>query len=259
MIDLHCHILPGLDDGPEKLDESVAMCQIAFEDGIRTIVATPHFRPGAYEFRDPTEQLTALRREVERLGLELTILPGADVTVTPELPLHLVQQPMLTINGMGKYVLAELPHEAVPARWDDFLLSLRKRGTTPIITHPERNRWFLNHSDALYPFVLAGGLVQITAMSILGENGPESREYSTDLLKRGLVHVIASDAHSSDQRQPRLAAAVLAAGEIIGRDRALRMVRENPGHIVTGVPVEAEHKAPEEPRKRKWYHRMLDL
>src|SRR5512138_3499510 len=158
MIDLHCHILPGVDDGPATLEEAVEMCRIAEADGIRTIVATPHFRPGTYEFDDREQALGSLRSEVLRRGIGVTVLAGADVTVTPELPLYLAQQPHLTINGTGRYVLAELPHDAVPARWDDFLLSLRSRGITPILTHPERNHWFLGRPDALYSYVLAGGL-----------------------------------------------------------------------------------------------------
>lgn len=259
MIDLHCHILPGIDDGPETLGEAVEMCRIAADDGITTIVATPHFRPGKYDNLDIADRLTRLRSEIARQGIAVEVLSGADVTVTPELPFYLAQNPQLTVNGTGKYFLAELPHDAVPARWEEFLLSFRGRGITPIITHPERNHWFISHPDALRPFVLAGGLVQITAMSILGKNGVESRNYSRYLLRRSLVHVIATDAHSIDQRPPRLAEAVRAAGTIIGEAQALRLVRDTPQGIIAGRSVDVQQAAAEGPTKRKWYRRMLDL
>jgi protein-tyrosine phosphatase len=261
MIDIHCHILPGIDDGPATLDEAVAMCRIASGDGIETIVATPHFKPGKFECsgEDVGRAVSLLNGELMRQGVKVSILPGADVSVTPELPVHLDQIRALTINGTGRYFLAELPHETIPAHWDQFLLSLQGRGFVPILTHPERNRWFLNHPDALYPFVLAGGLVQLTAMSITGGIGDDIREYCRFLLRRNLVHVIATDAHSPDQRPPILSEAVRAATAIIGQAAADRLVRVNPQEILTGRHVDAPEPVMNVPEKRRWYQRILDL
>jgi protein-tyrosine phosphatase len=258
LIDLHCHILPGIDDGPETIDEAVEMCRIAHADGIRTIVATPHFRPGRYDSSEEAVNvaLEGLRSEIARRGIDITVLAGADVTVTPELTLHLSQRRGLTINNGGRYFLAELP-DAVPARWDHYLLSLMAGGFTPVLTHPERNGWFLSHRDALYPFVHGGGLVQITAMSLTGEVGAAVQAYSRYLLKQGLAHVIASDAHSSEQRKPLLSGAVDAAAGIIGRDAALRMVTEIPRAIIEGrrpdVAVPEHVVVP----RRTWIERLL--
>lgn len=259
MIDIHCHVLPGIDDGPETLAEAVEMCRIAADDGVGTIVATPHYRPGMFENTDISGHVDRLQHELSLRSIPVRILPGADVVVTPELSVHLAQHPQLTINGTGRYVLAELPHDAVPARWEEFLLSIRSSGITPIITHPERNRWFLAHPDALFSFVTAGGLVQITAMSILGANGHESREYSRHLLKRGLVHVIASDAHSVDRRPPLLSGAVRIAGDIVGADNAVRMVNDIPQRIIDGRPVELRPAPLEGMKKRAWFQRIFDL
>lgn len=259
MIDLHCHILPGIDDGPSTLDESIEMCRIAAADGIKTIVATPHFRPGTYDCGDVGKHVTALQQALRVHDIGIQLLPGADVGVTPEMVFHVEEDRRLTINGTGRYVLAELPHEAVPSGWDRYLLSLRERGVTPILTHPERNRWFLNHRDALIPFVLAGGLVQITAMSVTGAVGEDVREYCHTLLRRNLVHVIATDAHSVDQRPPVLSDAVKAASGIIGQEAASRLVEDNPRAIIEGRPFDTPEPVMRMPDKRKWYHRILDL
>lgn len=253
MIDSHCHILRGLDDGPETLEESVAMCRIAYEDGIGTIVATPHFRPGNYEhpyelIRSRIEELShALRRE----GMPIVILPGADVTITPELDEHLERFAYLTINGTGKYFLAEFPGASVPPKWDVFLLGVIRKGLVPIITHPERNGWFLSHPDALEAFVREGGFVQVTAMSLTGGFGPAAREYCEYLVRHNVVHIIASDAHSSTQRLPVLSAAVRRAKKWIGEEQALKLVRDTPRAVLGGLPVEQPAPA-QRSSKRRW-------
>jgi len=259
LIDLHCHILPGIDDGPATMDEAIEMCRIAYADGIRTIVATPHFRPGRYDLSEAavSSALEGLRSEVARRGIDITILAGADVTVTPELQMHLSERRGLTINNGGRYFLAELPNGAVPARWDQYLLSLIAGGFSPILTHPERNGWFLSHRDALYPFVHGGGLVQITAMSLTGEVGEAVRSYSCYLLKQGLAHIIASDAHAAGQRKPLLSAAVAAAVSIIGVDAALKMVTDTPRAIIEGRRPDIALPEHAVVPKRTWIERLL--
>ena len=259
MIDLHCHILPGIDDGPATMDESIEMCRIARADGITAIVATPHFRPGRYDLSEGaiTAAYEGLCSEVARLGIDIEILAGADVTVTPELLIHLSQKSRLTINKTGRFFLAELPSAAVPARWDQYLLSLIARGFSPILTHPERNGWFLSHRDALYPFVSAGGLVQITAMSLTGEVGEAAQSYSRYLLKQGLAHIIATDAHSAHQRKPLLSGAVAAAASIIGKDEAFRMVRDTPRAIIEGRRPDVAMPEQAVVPRRTWIERLL--
>jgi len=252
MIDSHCHILYDLDDGPETLEESIEMCRIAQADGVRTIVATPHFRPGDYEhpydlIRCRIEELnSALRRE----QVPLDIVPGADVTITPELDEHLARYPYLTINGTGKYFLAEFPGATVPPKWDVFLFGVIRKGLVPIITHPERNGWFISHPDALADFVRTGGLVQVTAMSLTGGFGPAAREYCEYLILHKVVHIIASDAHSSKERLPVLSAAVKRAGKLIGDEQAMKLVRDTPKAILEGMPVEIPVPGDPVPRRR---------
>ena len=132
MIDLHCHILPDMDDGPESLDEAIDMCRTAAKDGVKCIVATPHFKPGTYEFTGPrvAEVVNALMAAVQNSGLDIHILPGAEVTVSPEMSANLKVGGHLTLN-YGRYFLAEFSPIAVPAGWDTFLLSFLNAGLTP--------------------------------------------------------------------------------------------------------------------------------
>lgn len=239
MIDLHCHILPGLDDGPKTLEESVEMCRIAASDGIKTIVATPHYKPGTYEHPSSVidRNLNALVAELDARNIPVRIVVGADVFVTPELPRHLDACDYLTINKTGKYFLAEFPADFVPPQWDVFLLSFLTRGIVPIITHPERNRWFLGHWAALDSFVRSGGMLQITAMSLCGDYGDDERVFCEFLLRHELVHVIASDAHAAFGRMPVLSHAVNAAAEIVGRGKAEALVTSIPEAILAGNKV----------------------
>lgn len=260
MIDIHCHILPGIDDGPVTLDEAVTMCRVATADGITTVVATPHFRPG--RFAAPTtqvvEKITALEEELRRQGIVLRLLYGADVTVVPELVSHLEREAYLTINNTGRYFLAELPHDSVVPRWDHFLLSLLGHGKVPILTHPERNQWFLSHPDALYSFVTRGGMVQITAMSLTGRFGEEAREFSLMLLRHNLVHVIATDAHNSTHRPPVLSGGVKAAEKVIGIERARALVTTIPQAIIEGRPIAAPEPVPiaQAQKRTTWMQRL---
>jgi protein-tyrosine phosphatase len=257
MIDLHCHILPGIDDGPETIDEAVDMCRIASADGIKTIVATPHFNPGIYE--NSSEKVFSLidklGAKAKEKGIDVRILPGADIAVTPELPAYLKKEEYLTINRTGRYFLAEFPAASAPPGWDMFLLSFLNSGTIPVITHPERNSWFLEHPDALYDVVKKGVMVQVTAMSITGDLGEDIQEFSIYLLKHNLVHVIASDAHSAAYRLPLLSHAVRMAGDVIGKEKAYSLVTSIPAAIIEGRHVSLPGIIKPVRQKKRWLQR----
>jgi protein-tyrosine phosphatase len=258
LIDIHCHILPGLDDGPETIEESLAMCRIASEDGITAIVATPHFKPGVYSAisQEVFEKTAQLQEAADREGLKVRIVPGADVAVTPELPGHLRSIGHLSINRAMRYFLAELPPDSVPPRWEDFLLSIRRSGIVPILTHPERNPWFLRHSDALYQYVRSGGMVQLTGMSLTEGSPEEVKAYCLFLLKNNLAHVIASDGHSPVERRPVLSAARAVAESVLGKEHARRLVVDNPLAIIEGRPVQLAEPLVDIPGKRTWLQRL---
>lgn len=260
MIDLHCHILPDLDDGPATLDEAVTMCRIAAADGISTIVATPHYRPGWFESTAEIRslRLEALREALRREGIAMTILQGAELTVFPELPELLEREPELTINGTGTYFLVELPFQTEPLQWESFLRSLLAARKIPVLAHPERCAWLRRKPEKVLQFVKAGGLVQITGGSVLGEEGKEAREFASLLLQHRLVHVLSSDAHSAVERSPRLSDAVQAAAEVVDRSYAADLVSRHPGDIIAGkevsapLPRELAYAQAERPVKR-WF------
>lgn len=259
MIDIHCHILPGIDDGPLTLNESIEMCRMASTDGIKTIVATPHFNPGAYENSSDKifRLIEDLETELKNEKIEIKILPGADIAITPELPDYFKKEEYLTINRTGRYFLAEFPPASVPPKWDAFLLSLLSSGIVPIITHPERNPWFIEHPDALYSVVSKGVMVQITAMSITGGFGEDIQRYSIFLLQNNLAHVIATDAHSAAYRPPVLSDAVKFAADVIGEERAKALVTTVPAAIIEGKP--ASFPEPIQPRRKKkgWLQKIF--
>ena len=264
MIDIHCHILPDMDDGPESLGEALAMCRAAAGDGIRTIVAAPHFKPGTYEFSGSRllDAIGILQAAVKKEGINVTILPGAEVAVSPEMPSYLEPGGHLMING-GRYFLAEFRPLSVPSHWDTFLLSFLASGMAPIIAHPERNAWFMNHPEALSSAVQSGILVQITAASITGGFGEEARDFSIYLLRHNLVHAIASDGHSADLRPPRLAEAVSLAAEVIDEERAKALVTSIPQAIIEGRGIPAleplAYYPPCDDRKSGWFQRLRNL
>lgn len=261
MIDIHCHILPQMDDGPASMGEALEMCRLAADDGIRTIVASPHFKPGTWEFSGSRllGAVGALQAAVKDEGIDLTILPGAEVAVSPEMRAYLESEKLLAING-GRYFLAEFRPLSVPIPWDTFLLSFLASGMTPIIAHPERNAWFINHPDALASAVQGGILVQITAASITGGFGDDARDFSIRLLRRNLVHAIASDGHSADLRPPLLSEAVDLAAEIIGEQRARALVTSLPRDIIGGGriprPAPAEPCPPVAEQNGNWFNRL---
>ena len=137
MIDLHCHILPGIDDGPETTDESMEMCRMAASDGIETIVVTPHFRPGIRRFisGEIIGLIDTLTEQLEKEEVGIRLLPGADIAITPELLNHLKSEEYLTINKNGRYFLAEFPSDMVPPNLDKFLISFLSADMVPIMRY----------------------------------------------------------------------------------------------------------------------------
>ncbi len=237
MIDIHSHILPGIDDGPAIIEQSVEMCKMAASDGIRTILATPHFKPNRFEppaAKDVYAAADRLNKRIREVGLDLTILTAAEVRITRDTEHYLDREEFLTVNGEGKYLLAEFPMGKLPAYWSSALTSLLERGITPIIAHPERNPLFAEKPEELRALVRDGVLTQITALSLTCEAGEEYGKASALLLGEGLVHFIATDSHSPLIRPPVLSEAVKAASKIIGMAEASKLVTSNPAAVIAG-------------------------
>ena len=230
MVDIHTHVLPGIDDGAKDMDEAIEMCAVAADDGIDTIVATPHMGCGNYK-NDRESVLGAIADLVMALkgrGISISVLPGADNHVSEQLDKLLQSGEAMAVNDNGRYVLVEFPRHIMPPRYLDWLFETRLKGLTPIFTHPERHTVIQGDTDRLREWVQRGGLVQITAMSITGDFGPNIRRCAETLLKSHLVHVIASDAHSRNRRRPILSKALKAAKELVDSDYADKLVKRFP-------------------------------
>lgn len=238
MIDLHCHILPGVDDGPHSPEESLEMARIAVKDGIRAIVATPHTLNGLYtnHLEEVIKRVHFLQSSFYENNIDLSLYVGADVHLCPHLVDKISSGEAPTVNDGRKFILLELPAMTFPRKEvKDEIFHLKLNGITPIITHPERNAIIQQDPETLYEFIQMGALSQITAMSITGEFGIDVKHSSETLLRHRLGHIIASDAHSAGSRPPVLSRAVEHATQILGdKEEAERMVTEAPRAVVSG-------------------------
>jgi len=207
--DLHCHLLPGIDDGSKDLEQSLAMAKIAVDDGIRTVVVTPHHLNGVYS--NPASEViravAELRESLLAEGIPLKILPGTELHLVPELPEELSAGRALTVANQKKAVLVELPVHTVPYGSEHLLEQLLAQGLQPIIAHPERNSQLRSDPEILEEWVGMGCLGQITAQSCTGQFGPQVQETARDMIHRGLIHIAASDAHRDRRRIPKLSGA----------------------------------------------------
>ena len=241
MIDLHCHILPNLDDGPQSQEESIAMGRRAVEDGVHTIVATPHTLNGIYtnHIQKVISDVATLQEAFSKNHIDLRLYAGADVHLCPDMLERIESGDAGTIDNAKRYILLEFPPQTIPSGIKDEIFNLKVHGMTPIITHPERHPLLHHNMDILYELVRMGALCQMTAMSISGDFGGVVMGCAEILLRNRLIHVIASDAHSSENRPPVLSQAVETAAEIMGSYKdAERMVTDVPAAILSGDVVE---------------------
>lgn len=207
MIDIHSHIIPGVDDGSPSLEESLAILKMAEEDGVKAMVATPHMFCPVSEIKDVEQlqdQFLQLKKEAARHNLKIEILPGAEIFFVSDLKEKLETfRSGLTINN-SSYFLLEFPPGIVFPGSKEYIVELVTDGFIPIICHPERNQVFQENPRELYQLLQAGALSQIDAGSLRGEFGRAAYSTSLDLLRHNLAHVIASDCHGVETRVPGL-------------------------------------------------------
>ena len=233
MIDLHCHILPGIDDGAPDLDLSLAMARRAVEDGITVTACTPHIMPGYYENTGPQIRghVAALQVALEQNDIPLRLVTGADVHLVPDLVGGLRSGRLLTLND-SRYFLFEPPHNIAPPRMSDSIFDVMSAGYHPIVTHPERLRWIEDHYDAMGQMVHGGAWMQLTAASVTGKFGKRAQYWSDRMLDEGLVHILATDAHNMRTRSPVLSQAVEIVAKRLGEQAAIDMVLTRPQAVL---------------------------
>lgn len=201
MYDIHSHILYGIDDGAATKEDSLIMAKAAVAEGITKIVATPHHKNGYFEnYKKGIEgQVKELNRLFQEHDIALEVLPGQEVRIHEKLLKDLDKDEILTINHT-RYLLLELPFYTIPEYTLQMIEQLNERGIVPIIAHPERQRTIREDIELIRPFVEKGALTQITAGSLIGEFGEEAEQFSHELIKHQLGHIIATDAHDVGRR-----------------------------------------------------------
>lgn len=202
MIDIHCHILPKIDDGPSNIELSLAMARQAVQEGITHIIATPHHRNGHFDNvkADILIEVQKLNERLQQENIPVTILPGQETRINGEMLEDYENGNILTLNDTNRYVFVEFPSNDVPAYTSHLFFELKMKGLIPVIVHPERNRAIIEKPDRLYRLIKDGSLSQVTASSIVGKFGKKIQEFSLKLIEHSLVHFIASDAHNITSR-----------------------------------------------------------
>ena len=231
MIDIHSHILPGIDDGSKSWDMTLAMCRLAAQDGITHIVTTPHADDTYTYSRDRVrEVLNELSHKAA--GDQLVFSIGCDLHLSFENIEDAIAHPHRYTIAAKQYLLVELSDYGIPAQVNDGLFELQSAGMVPIITHPERNAILQQRPERILEWVDAGCLVQVTASAITGFWGPIPKRVALWLLEHDGVHVLATDAHDDKNRPPILSEARDAVSKRFGADVARALVLDNPTAVV---------------------------
>jgi protein-tyrosine phosphatase len=240
MIDLHCHLLPGIDDGAPDLDAALKMARIAADDGIETIACTPHIYPGLFE-NDTAgirQKVEILRGHLAEAGIPLKLTWGADAHVAPQLLARLKTGTAPALND-SRYFLLEPPHHVAPPNFAQFTFNFIAAGYVPIITHPERLSWIEGDYDTFCDLADKGVWMQVTAGSLTGRFGQAARYWGERMLDEGRVHILATDAHTPTSRPPLLAEGREAAAKWVGKEEAQHLVETRPLGILRNLAPEA--------------------
>ena len=252
MIDIHCHILPGIDDGAKTIYDSINMAKEAVREGITTIIATPHHKNNQYENEkvDILEHVSQLNQHLTNEGIPLTVLPGQEVRIYGEIiEDYLSGGKILPLNETN-YLFIEFPSGSVPRYADRLLYEIQAEGLVPIIVHPERNQEIIQNPDILYKFVNNGALTQVTAGSLTGYFGKKIKKFSEQLIEADLTHFIASDAHNVRKRTFKMVEAMDAVEKKYGLDMVY-MFKENAELLIQGKNVYKE--IPQQVQRKKFF------
>ena len=260
MIDLHCHILPGIDDGAPNLEVALAMARAAVNDGIKITACTPHIYPGLYENSQTiiAQAIAEFELELKRHDIPLTLTIGADTHLAPDL-LQGIEQGRIPTLGHSRFLLLEPPHHVAPPRFEEAVFQLLAAGIVPVITHPERLTWIETHYSKMTALVDAGAWMQITSGSLTGRFGRRPKYWAERMVDERLVHILATDSHHIDKRPPYLAEGRDAVAKRCGEIEALNMVDVRPRAILADLPQAQIPDLPERqplskdaPRWQRW-------
>ena len=239
-VDIHCHCLPAIDDGPITMSESLSLCKALADDCITDVIATPH-QLGRYsdcnEAAQIRDQVAALNEELESNSISLNLVPGGEVRVDERICQLIEADKVLTLADRGKYVLLELPHE-VFIDVEPLLVGLSSLGIRAIISHPERHHVLAKQPNILLKWLVQGAHLQVTAASLLGRGGPMAQKAAWHFLGSGWVSFVATDAHDLDGRRPCMKAAFKYISIRLGETIARLVCIENPLRILEGRNIQ---------------------
>lgn len=240
MIDLHCHILPHVDDGSPSTEETLKMAAMAVESGVTDLAATPHFQ---YSEKEADRILPALKqvmaivkKELDKQGIPLVLHSGAEILCAPDTP-ELLKKGKLPMLADSDYLLVEFWFDSPLHEIDDMLQQIKAEGAIPVIAHPERYRALQRHPNRAADWFEKGYILQLNKGSILGALGRDSRKTAHWLLDRGLAHLVASDAHTASVRTPRMTELKENLEELWGGEYAEVLLQINPQRILHNRPV----------------------
>lgn len=209
MIDLHCHMLPGIDDGSDSLDMSLNMAIEAKKEGVNKILLTPHHMDGEYvnHKKQVLSYVSKFKNELLKNNIDIEVRAGQEVHINGNLISAIENDDILYADKEGKYMMLELPHYGVPEYTENLIFELKVKGITPVIVHPERNHGFQEAPDKLYDLVEQGCLTQLTATSYLGGFGKKVQKFTEQIINSGLGFTFSSDAHNLEGRRFRMSQA----------------------------------------------------
>lgn len=237
MIDLHSHILPGIDDGAQTLDVALNMARIAVEDGIEVMACTPHIYPGMYmnDKAGIARARDALQAALDEAGIALKLTTGADVHLVPGIVEGLRGGAIPTLNDT-RYVLLEPSHHSPPPRFAEHVFNLVASGYVPVITHPERLTWLKDHYKTFEDLTRQGAWMQVTAAALTGLFGTAPKYWAERMLGDGIVHILATDCHSDGRRVPVLSEGLAVAEKLLGKEEARQLVVGRPAALMQDLP-----------------------
>lgn len=239
-IDLHTHILPGIDDGSKDMGTSLEMLNIAKGDGTGHIILTPHFIHGSVNNNAALvqEKCLKLTDAAAAEGIEVNLYPGSEVFISPEVPELAKEGVICTLNN-SKYILVELPMMSIPSYTPEVLYQLALNGYVPVIAHPERYEAIGKNPSILYDYIQRGVLCQVNSTSLIGLYGKKIRETALTLLRHNMIHFVSSDAHTCKGRAPRLQKARDLVAATVGEDTAQRLFQANGLSVINNTVIQA--------------------
>lgn len=252
MIDIHCHLLPEIDDGAQSLEEAVAMARMASLDGITDIIVTPHTHDGLYQhsLAEIEAATNRLQKELEQRDVAIHLHPGAEVHIHLGLLGHIDTGEVVTLCNQRKYLLLELPFLPLPTFTDQLIDELLQAGITPIIAHPERIEVLRLQPERLARWVEKGAISQVTADSLTGRMGKATKQVAENLIRQRLVHLIASDAHHVRHRRPEISQAFAVLQQLVSSEDIARF-HSNAEAVLSGTSCSRWEVAAV--REKKWW------